>query len=81
MPPALFGPWLAWWRLAAATSWGALTTLAQLTDTRPIRTFWSTEMTRAFDRSFRSPEFLELMAAHLRATAQIARFTSQFGPK
>lgn len=81
MPVPLLDPWLAWWRFTAAMSWGGITALAHAADPRSYRALWSTEMTRAIDRAYRSPQFLELAAANLRAMASVARFTSQLGFK
>jgi hypothetical protein len=66
-------PWLALWRFTAAATWGGLSALVQLSDPRPLRTFWSTALSRAADRAMRSPEFLELTAVNLRAMASLMR--------
>jgi hypothetical protein len=79
VPPSPLDPWLAWWRLCGAMSWGGLAALAHAADPRPFRAVWSSEMSRAIDRAYRSPEFLELTAANLRAMASVARFASQIG--
>ena len=81
MPVALLDPWLARWRFAAAMGWESFAALAHAADPRPFRAVWSTEMSRAIDRAYRSPQFLELMAANLRAMASVARFTSSIGPR
>lgn len=74
MPPLpIVEPWLAVWRLSAAATWGGLAALAQVSDPRPLRTFWSTALSRAADRAMRSPEFLELTAVNLRAMASLMR--------
>ena len=79
MPPSPLDPWLAWWRLCVAMGWGGLAALAHAADPRPFRAVWSTEISRAIDRAYRSPEFLELTAANLRTMASLARFTSLIG--
>ena len=79
MPVPLLDPWLAWWRLCVAMGWGGLAALAHAADPRPFRAVWSTEISRAIDRAYRSPEFLELTAANLRTMASLARFTSLIG--
>ena len=81
-PPAAFAePWLALWRYAATFTWGGFASLSRLYDPRPLRAAWSAHMTEALDRFFRSPEFLELMAAHLRMMASATRFASQLRPR
>jgi len=79
VPPSPLDPWLAWWRLCVAMGWGGLAALAHAADPRPFRAVWSTEISRAIDRAYRSPEFLELTAANLRTMASLARFTSLIG--
>jgi hypothetical protein len=90
-PPPLLPPpglslavadqWLALWRLGAAAAFGGFVTLASAWDTRRLRSIWSANLTQAFDRTMRSPEFLELMAANLRALATLTRLTSQQQPR
>jgi hypothetical protein len=78
MPPLpIVEPWLGVWRLSAAATWGGLAALAQVSDPRPLRTFWSTALSQAAERTMRSPEFLDLMALNLRAMASLTRLSSQ----
>jgi hypothetical protein len=86
-PPPLLPPpgltlavtdqWLALWQLGAAATFGGFVAMASIWDTRRLRTIWSANLTQAFDRYLRSPEFLELMAANLRVLATVTRLTSQ----
>ena len=76
-PFALAEPWLAPWRLAVRLTWGSMASLAQLYDGKPLRAFWSTNLSQAADRCLRSPEFLELMAGNLKTMAALTRFNSQ----
>jgi hypothetical protein len=74
MPPLPFvEPWRALWQFTTGATWGGLSALAQLSDPRPLRTFWSASLSRAADRTMRSPEFLELTAFNLGAMASLLR--------
>ena len=76
-PPPIALPWLALWRFTAAATWGGLAALVQLSDPKPLRTFWSTALSQAAERTMRSPEFLDLMAVNLPAMASLTRLNSQ----
>ena len=79
-PIALPEPWLGAWRFATAMTWGGLASLHQLWDPKQLRSFWSTNLSQAMDRTLRSPEFLELLAGSLRAMAVVTRLNSQTRP-